>query len=65
MLFLPKRITIKCNNHQIIQVLIDKSTKLQIKLRHINIYFHWSYKTIDIMSVDKNLLGAHKRNKSQ
>ena len=40
-LFLPEVFTIKCNNKQTIRLLVDESTKLQTKLRHIDIHSHW------------------------
>ena len=41
MLFLPEVFTIKCNNKETIRLLVDKSTKLQTKLRHVNIHSYW------------------------
>lgn len=40
-LFIPKPLTIKCNNVQTIRLLVDESTKLQTKLRHVDIHSHW------------------------
>lgn len=39
--FLPKALTIECNNKQTIWLLVDESTKLQTKLRHVDIHAHW------------------------
>ena len=40
-LSIPKAFTIKCDNAQTIRLLVDESTKLQTKLRHVNIHSHW------------------------
>lgn len=39
-LVLPELLTIKCDNTQTIQLLVDKSIKLQAKLRHVDIHSH-------------------------
>ena len=36
-----KAFTIKCDNVQTIYLLVDELTKLQTKLRHVNIHSHW------------------------
>ena len=41
MLFLPEVLIIKCNNKQTIRFLIDESTKLQTKLRYVDIHSYW------------------------
>lgn len=41
MLIFSKVFTIKCDNTQTKQLLVNKSIKLQTKLCHVNIYFHW------------------------
>ena len=38
---LHKYFTIECDNTQTIRLLVDKLTKLQTKLRHIDIHSHW------------------------
>ena len=40
-LTIPETLTIKCDNAQTIRLLVDESTKLQTKLRHIDIHSHW------------------------
>ena len=40
-LHLSKFLFIKCDNMQIICLLIAEFFKLQIKLRYVNIYSHW------------------------
>ena len=40
-LVIPEVLTIKCDNAQTIRLLVDKSMKLQTKLRHVNIHSHW------------------------
>ena len=40
-LMVPKPLTIECDNAQRIRLLVDKLTKLQTKLRHIDIHSHW------------------------
>ena len=38
---LDKSLTIEYNNLITIRLLIEKAAKLQTKLRHIDIHFHW------------------------
>ncbi len=40
-LVIPEALTIECNNAQTIRLLVDKSMKLQTKLRHVDIHSHW------------------------
>ena len=40
-LTVPEPLTIKCDNTQTIRLLVDESTKLQTKLRHVDIHSHW------------------------
>ena len=40
-LSVPELLTIECDNTQTIQLLVDESTKLQTKLRHVDIHSHW------------------------
>ncbi len=40
-LVIPEALTIECDNSQAIRLLVDKSMKLQTKLRHIDIHSHW------------------------
>ena len=40
-LFFPEPLTIECDNKQTIRLLVDESTKLQTKLRYIDIHSHW------------------------
>ena len=40
-LSVPEPLTIECDNTQTIQLLVDESTKLQTKLRHVDIHSHW------------------------
>ena len=40
-LTVPQPLTIECDNAQTIRLLVDKLTKLQTKLRHIDIHSHW------------------------
>lgn len=40
-LVLPKAFTVDCNNAQTRQLLVNKSTKLQTKLKHVDIYLYW------------------------
>ncbi len=40
-LVILEALTIECDNAQTIRLLIDKSMKLQTKLRHVDIYSHW------------------------
>lgn len=40
-LILHKALTIECDNQQTIYLLVKKIIKLQTKLRHVNIHFHW------------------------
>ena len=40
-LTVPKPLTIKCDNIQTIRLLVNESTKLQTKLRHVDIHSHW------------------------
>ena len=37
----PEPLTIECDNTQTIRLLVDESTKLQTKLRHVDIHSHW------------------------
>lgn len=50
-LFLPKVLSIKCNNKQTIWLLVNKFTKLQIKLCYIDIYSHWLRQKIQCQSI--------------
>ena len=38
---LHESLTIECDNTQTIRLLVDKSMKLQTKLRHVDIHSHW------------------------
>ena len=40
-LIILEALTIECNNAQTIRLLVNKSMKLQTKLRHVNIHLHW------------------------
>ena len=40
-LLIPEALTIECDNAQTIRLLVDESTKLQTKLRHVDIHSHW------------------------
>ena len=40
-LTVPEPLTIECDNAQTIRLLVDESTKLQTKLRHVDIHSHW------------------------
>ncbi len=40
-LIIPEAFTIECDNLQTIQLLVDKSMKLQTKLRNVDIHSHW------------------------
>ena len=40
-LAVPEPLTIECDNAQTIRLLVDKSTKLQTKLQHVDIHSHW------------------------
>ena len=40
-LTVPEPLTIECDNTQTIRLLVDESTKLQTKLRHVDIHSHW------------------------
>ena len=40
-LVIPEALTIECDNAQTIRLLVDKSMKLQTKLRHVDIHSHW------------------------
>ena len=40
-LTVPEPLTIECNNAQTMRLLVDESTKLQTKLRHVDIHSHW------------------------
>lgn len=51
-LFLPEALTIECNNKQTIRLLVDKSTKLQTKLRHVDIHSHWSRQEVQRRSIN-------------
>lgn len=37
---IPEVLTIKCDNAQIIRLLVEKSMKLKTKLWNVDIYFH-------------------------
>lgn len=38
---IPEALIVKCDNAQIIQLLVSKFTKLQTKLQYMDIYSHW------------------------
>src|SRR5438045_4380837 len=38
---LNEPLTIECDNHQTIHLLVEESLKLQTKLRHVDIHSHW------------------------
>ncbi len=40
-LVIPEAVTIEGGNSPTIRLLVDKSMKLQTKLRHVDIYSHW------------------------
>lgn len=40
-LLLPEVLPVECDNQQTIWLLNDKATKLQTKLRHVDIHSHW------------------------
>ena len=40
-LSVPDPLTIECDNAQTIRLLVDQLTKLQTKLRHVDIHSHW------------------------
>ena len=40
-LVIPEALKIECDNAQTIRLLVDKSMKLQTKLRHVDIHSHW------------------------
>ena len=50
-LFLPEALTIKCNNKQTIRLLVDKSTKLQTKPRHVNVHSYWLRQEVKRQSI--------------
>ena len=50
-LFLQEVLIIECNNKQTIQLLVDKSTKLQTKLRHVDIHSHWLRQKVQRQSI--------------
>ena len=40
-LTVPEPLIIECDNAQTIRLLVAESTKLQTKLRHVDIHSHW------------------------
>ena len=50
-LFLPEALTIECDNKQTIRLLVDESTKLQTKLRHVDIHSHWLRQEVQRQSI--------------
>ena len=50
-LCLPEVLTIECNNKQTIRLLVDESTKLQTKLRHVDIHSHWLRQEVQRQSI--------------
>ena len=50
-LFLPETLILECDNKQTIRLLVDKSTKLQTKLRHVDIHSHWLRQEVQRQSI--------------
>lgn len=40
-LHIPEALSVECDNAQTIRLLVDESTKLRTKLRHVDIHSHW------------------------
>lgn len=50
-LFLPEVFIIECNNKRTIRLLVDKFTKLQTKLHHVDIYSHLLRQEVQCQSI--------------
>ena len=59
-LFLSEALTIEFDNKQTIRLLVDESTKLQTKLRHIDIHFHWLRQEVQRQSISICLMSTKK-----
>lgn len=62
-LHIPEALTVECDNAQTIRLLVSESTKLQTKLRHVDIHSHWlrqevQRKTIHIRWVPTKKMAA-------
>lgn len=46
-----EKLTIKCDNAQRIRLLVNKSMKLETKLRYVDIYLHWPSQKVQCGSI--------------
>ena len=51
-LSIPHALSIDCDNQQTRRLLVDESTKLQTKLRHVDIHSHWLRQEVQCGSIN-------------